>query len=363
MVRHDALRPLVSHRGSRCVTLTLPTAVRGKETREGPIRLKNLVREVAEVLDRDSELDREILAWLEAFEDDHEFWQHQREGLLLLAGEGVREAWKLPMVVPEAARVDRRFHLKSAIRLANSPSFEVLAFSRGSVRLLSCDASHVDVVEVPGLTESLSEFMQLDEDPGAVEHREDGVDDRRTEDLKRYARAVAKRIDRRRLAMNAPPTLFLAATERDAAAYRNHSRDPRIDPVTIEGNHDRSDPESLRAAAWEHREGGWERDQAAARDRGLQAIASDRGSDSLPRVLAAAHQGLVHAIFAASDVAVPGHYSVGANAVLRTDPDTPMEGDLVDEAACVSLLYGADVHVVPKEHLPSGNAVAAQFRS
>ena len=37
--------------------------------------------------------------------------------------------------------------------------------------------------------------------------------------------------------------------------------------------------------------------------------------------------------------------------------------DLVDEAACVSLLYGADVHIVPKEHLPSGDAVAAQFRS
>jgi hypothetical protein len=375
MVDHQRLRELIAHRENPSITIMLPTAVRGRETLEGSIRLKNLAKEAASCLDPENDAHADLLRWIDERVRDADFWQHQREGLMLLASPTVREEWRLPMELPEAVYVERRFHLKHAIRMANSPTFEVLAFSRGRVRLLRCDASHVDVVEVPGLTESLAEFMQFDEHEESRQHHSSGrgktattyhgqgaSDDRHTEDLERFAKAVAKRIDQRRAAMVSPPTLILAATTRDAAAYRAASRDPGLDPELIEGNHDRAEPEALRAAAMEHSAAARRRRQAGARDRVLQAISADAGSTELLRVLAAAHQGLVHTLFAAVDVDQPGHFNVAESAVLRTGVGTPERGDLVDEAVCMALLHGADVYVVPKEALPAGDAVAAQFR-
>ncbi|MEM9802823.1 MAG: hypothetical protein AAGA20_21035 [Planctomycetota bacterium] len=381
MVDHQHLRELLGIREHPCVTITLPTAVRGPETLEGSIRLKNVLREVAACIGEDGEAERDILRWLGERVDDADYWQHQREGLMLLASPSVREEWRFPTTLPENVRIERRFHLKYAIRLANSPTFEVLAFSRGSVRLLRCDSSHVDVIEVPGLTTSLAEFTQYDEHQDSLQHHSTGStagksrrapvthhghgsnEERHTEDLERFAKAVAKRIDQRRASMMSPPPLLLAATTRDAAAYRNASRDPRLEPGTIEGNHDRTEPETLRAAVWEHAAEARLQRQAAARERVVQAINSDAGSTTLTRVLAAAHQGLVHTLFAAHDADQRGHFNVAESAVLRTGIGTPEAGDLVDEAACMALQYGADVYVVAKDDLPAGDSVAAQFRS
>ena len=85
------LKGLVENREGTCVSIFMPTHRKGPETQQGPIRLKNLLREAEQQL---VELEvrpakaREWLAPAAALLEDFNFWQYQSDGLasLLLKG-------------------------------------------------------------------------------------------------------------------------------------------------------------------------------------------------------------------------------------------------------------------------------------
>lgn len=391
MVNHDRLRKLLAHRGEPSITLTLPVASNGPETWHGATRLKNQVSALEKKLPADAPERSEILEWLQARVDDREFWMHQRRGLMLLAAPGVREEWRLPFDVPESLHVADRFHLKHAIHTANSPSFELLAFSQGAVRLFACDASHHREIELKDAPESLEHFLRFHEfsqemqshsvthagrpgggpgngsaggsRPSQAYHASDGTSERRHDDLDRYAREVAQVVDRRRAGLTKAPWLILAGPERDLAAYRNGSHDPRICEHMIKGNFDRADPADLRGAGWEIAKTYWTQDHADARE-GLEAgLAQGVATENLTGVLNAAHQGRVSMLFVARDQEVRGTFDP-MKGKAQLDPNVASEAsDLLDEAACVALLHGADVHVVAGTEMPNGSDVAALIRS
>lgn len=376
MVNQDRLSELITHRDDPCITITMPTAVKGPETQQGRIRLKNLVREAFDAVQDDQETS--LRAWFESFIGDDEFWEHQRHGLMLLGSPNMREVWRMPFELPAEAHVADRFRLKHAIHVANSPAFELVAFSRGQVRVFGCDASHVEELEVDGLTKSFDDFMRFDDmeeqlqyhatsSPGAsgtgrpdiTHHGHGGGDDRRTADLERYATAVAKRMDERRARMKKPPMLVIAATTRDEAAYRSASEDRRLCEESIEGNHDRSTPDELREKGWEIAKERWQKEHDAARERIQVAMGADRSTATLNGVLAAAYQGRIDTLFAAVDVRRPGTFDPKTSKMTVSKEEGPRAGDLIDEAACVAMLHGADVHVVSSSSVPGDEGLVA----
>jgi len=381
MVNHERLDELLAHRSEPCVTVTLPTAVAGPETQQGPIRLKNLIRRAADALGDSESVGRDVLHWMTGFLDDDDFWQHQREGLMLLGSAEHREVWRMPFELPETVHVGDRFHLKHAIHVANSPHFEVLAFSRGAVRMFACDASYTDEIELEDVPASLEEFLRYDDfesqlqahaskrstsgdrRPEITHHGHGGTDDRHNLDLDRFATAVAKAIDRHRARRKDAPTLVLCATTRDAAAYRNASSDPRLAEGTVEGNHDRTEPDRLRELAWPIVEDRWKRRRNDARERVAVAGGHGKATNTLNGVLSAAHQGRVDTLFVAADVERHGSYDPISTLATVTPEAAPTTPDLLDEAACVARLHGADVYVVPHEEMPEGEVVAAALRS
>ena len=62
--------------------------------------------------------------------DDHDFWQHQTEGLGLLCGEDRCDFYHLPFAPPEGVHIGRRFHIKPLLEAAQrNRRFYVLALS------------------------------------------------------------------------------------------------------------------------------------------------------------------------------------------------------------------------------------------
>ena len=90
------------------VSIFLPTHVRGAETRQAPIRLKNLAAEARDRLLmaglQRAEADK-LLAPALALVEDYEFWQHGNQGLALFLGDGEARRHSFGMVSNAFIRV------------------------------------------------------------------------------------------------------------------------------------------------------------------------------------------------------------------------------------------------------------------
>jgi hypothetical protein len=122
-----------------CVSILLPTHRHGPETRQGPIRLRNLTDRAAAEL-RDAGVgDDDIDTWLAPVRgliDDQPYWQHQADGLALFAAPGRVSRWRLPAPMPEEVTVAASFRLRPLLPFrSDHDRFVILALSQGSIRL------------------------------------------------------------------------------------------------------------------------------------------------------------------------------------------------------------------------------------
>src|SRR5688572_15123206 len=110
------IEPLLRTSGGPCVSIFLPTFRAGGERVQNPIRLKNVVRDVAERLEgdwgmRSPDADK-LLEPIKRLVDDNSFWLHQSDGLVLFRSPDLFKSFQLPVQLNELAVVENRFHLK-----------------------------------------------------------------------------------------------------------------------------------------------------------------------------------------------------------------------------------------------------------
>jgi len=122
LLREDFESLLADH-GGPCVSLFLPTFRAGVETRQGPIRLRSLLREAQERLLGHGLLPAEIGALLAPAKDlvgDVQFWQHgQGDGVAIFCSADFFHAYPLPIQVRERVVVGRRFAIKPLLPLTS----------------------------------------------------------------------------------------------------------------------------------------------------------------------------------------------------------------------------------------------------
>ena len=97
------------------VSIFLPTQIRGREIRQAPIRLKNLMGEALDGL-LSAGLSRAeadaFLAPAAALVNDYGFWQHQDQGLALFLDGGEARLHQVPFPLPERVVVGPGFHVR-----------------------------------------------------------------------------------------------------------------------------------------------------------------------------------------------------------------------------------------------------------
>src|SRR5690348_70579 len=120
MFSRSDLDELVALDAQPAISLYLPTHVAGREIRQDPIRLKNLLSAAAERLSatrRRPEIE-ELLEPAGSLVGDEEFWRHQRQGLAVFLAAGFARIHKLPVPVPEEAFVADHFPYQAAASAA-----------------------------------------------------------------------------------------------------------------------------------------------------------------------------------------------------------------------------------------------------
>lgn len=391
------IEPLLRTAGGPCVSIFLPTFRAGGERQQNPIRLKNVVRDVAERLEKDwgmrgPDADK-LLEPVKQLVDDNAFWLHQGDGLALFLSSDVFKSFRLPVKVNELAVVEKRFHLKPLLPLLSGDGdghFYILSLSRKNIRLLSASRFHVEEIDLDSrgvptsFAEALGDLKQVQMQASTsskTPHRfsmgprggpmfsahatgEPNLDAELRNYFERFDDALGKiDVDRK-----APVVLagveYLLPIYRDAATtFQNICED------ALRGNMEGEKAEDLHAAAWEIVEPHFLQERRKAAERFGDLTASGRSSTDLKEVLPAAHDGRVDSLFVPRGVRVWGSYEGGEKRRIKLQnggqgEDGPRSGneDLLDLAAVQTYLNGGRVFVVDQQEVPEGKQLAAVFR-
>lgn len=383
VLTHDDVERLIRQSGRYCVSVYMPTPRTGSETLEGPIHLKNLLRDVEDrLLARGMRAPtvREFLEPARALVSDRPFWQHLGDGLAVFLSPDGLHVFRVPRRFEPLVVVAERFLIAPLLPLdAGGEKFFVLALSQNAVRLL--EASHYDVrtVETGAMPTDLAEALKYDDPdaqfqyhtaspaPGPLGGRGpmighgSGVHAIKL-DLERFFRKVDAGLAVRLHDEHAP--LVLAGVDYLLPIYRGVSTYPHLVDAVLEGNPDGLSAEELHRRAWPLV---WPlfstaREEAASRCRELLAKGDGRAAGSVEAIMPAADSGRVATLFVADDVHLWGTYDPATRTTQVHLDEQPGDDELIDLAAARTLLNRGIVYTVRREEVPGGRPAAAVLR-
>jgi len=380
----EAFGRLAQTTGPWCVSLLMPTHPTGRESRQDPIRFRNLLKEAEDGLiarGRRAADAREQLAPLRRLVDDPTFWAHQDEGLAAYCTPQRTSLYGVPFSLPERLIVGRRCYLVPLVPVVSEDArFYVLALSPKQVRLLEGTRHSARELDLGGwptdfaeLAGHIEEQSQLQfhtgappvgerGDRAAMFHGHPAGDESsvRKQRLLEYCRLVDERVQGVVGAGRAP--LVLACEERLAAIYREASDYPYVVERPVAGNPDAIRPDELCRRAWEivRPEVDEARDDALSRYH--QAAASGLAAQGLAAVLPAAHEGRIDTLLVADAAECWGRYDFDERRLDLHDRPAPGDEELLNRAAVVSYTRGAKVYAWPRNPLPDDESVVAVLR-
>lgn len=384
MFTQTDLTDLIDSAPSVAVSIYLPTQTHGRETRQNPIMLKNLLVQARSRLEQSglpgSDSDA-VLAPAAALVDDYDFWQHQDHGLVLFLSDGTMRSHKLPVPVPEMAVVGPRFHITPLLGLQErGASFVILTMTADATQLWHATRFAIEAMPVEGLPDSI-EALDIEEDYEAPvqshgfgrpntggqnmpktqvygDSPEEWRKARLVEFTRRAGTAIAARLSGDKL-----PVVVVA----DAAMGGHARNDEALSPLVagfVEVNPATLDPSALHAAAWQVMEPRYRQTRDAALERfdmlaGSAAATACADPDGL---VDAAQAGRVDHLFLAEDAALrrPSGQDE-ASAVDEADAGQ-VAVDLIERAAQMTLQGGGTVWLVDKARLPEGRSMVATLR-
>lgn len=377
LITHDDLGELARLDEGTHVSLFMPTHRAGPETRQDPIRFRNLLGRARALLTEQEGLSTSeadgLLADARPLRDDQDFWQYQADGLALYAAPGLTRTFRVPLNLAEDVSVGPRFRLRPLLPLlADDGHFLVLALSQNEVRLHEGTRFTIAELDPGPMPTNMAEALAHEDREAELQvradgqagmfhgHGEGGEIDKQA--LERYFRAVDRGlIDRIGSGRRTP--LVLAGVSYYLPIYASVTGHPVLVEPAVAGNPEESSPQELHAAAWEVVAPRFEAARHAAVESWQEAEGTGATSTEVATVVQAALDGRVDTLFLADSPPVWGRV-VGEAPPTVDVHDTHQAGDvdLLDLAASEALLTGGAVYTGDTVPSGDGHRVAARFR-
>lgn len=364
------LREVALARPGPCVSMFLPTHRGGPQTRQDPIRLKNLLDEASARL-ASSSLDArqrdELLAPCRALLDDGEFWRYLADGLALYCAPGFYRRFRVPLPLTEEVAVGISFRIRPLLPLLVADGhFFVLALSQNEVKLYEATRSTIAELPSGAIPASMADAL-AHEDPErqlqfhsgggqtAQFHGHGAGDEIDKAALERFFRAVDHGVANV-LGDDRQP-LVLAAVAYYAPIYRAISRHPHLLEGGVEGNPEHRGPIDLHAEAWLLAEPVLAATRAQALDR-LREAPTARVATAIADVVSAAREGRVDTLLVTPGPPAWGRVDPNTGAVTLTDRPANDTEDIVDRAVADTLLSSGTPFLVDPNELQQTSVTA-----
>ncbi|MDD3581859.1 MAG: hypothetical protein PHW74_12665 [Desulfobacca sp.] len=376
----NELSILTEAREGPCVSIFMPTHRIPSETSQDRIRLKNLLRQAQEALQKYGLRASEAQALLEPAEPlltQLPFWQRQKDGLAMFLAPQFYRYYLLPAPLEELLVVTDRFHLKPLLLLlSGDEGFYILALSQNQVRVLQGSRFRVSEIDLAEMPQSLAEALKYDEqekqlqfhtgapkagaDRAAIFHGHGvGTDDAKDRIL-RYFRQIDKGLQE--LLRNQQAPLVLAGVDYLLPIYQEVNSYGNLIDQGIIGNPEGLSAEELHAQAWALVKPYFEQSQHQAAAKYQQLAGTGKTSKQIREIVPAAYHGRIETLFVAVGKQQWGTFDPQGHAVAVHPEPEPGDQDLLDLAALHTLLKGGSVFAVKPENVPDGSLLAAVFR-
>jgi hypothetical protein len=375
-----SLTEITNFHGRPCLSLYQPTHRSHPENQQDSIRFRHLVKELEVSLQQQytSDIVQTMLKPFEAIAQDHEFWNHNLDGLAVLGASGIFRVFKLQKTMAELAVVADSFHTKPLRqRLQSDGRYQVLALSLNKVQLFEGNRDKLDAVAlVPSVplainatqgNERIEQHSTVSSYGGIggghmdMHHGQGSKKDVIDDNAERFFRAVDKAVLEYHSNLSDLP-LMLAALPEHHHLFREISHNPylmasgvMIDPQSLTHN-------ELQQRTWNVISPQIEAQQTKWSDAYSAAAAKGLGSENLSDVTHAAVSGRVATLLIESERQVGGRIDVSTGRIDHSELDNPRVDDVLDDLGALVEKMGGQVHVLPADRMPCRTGVAASFR-
>jgi len=373
-------RNLTEDKTGLCITIYMPTYLRGGDSQQNPVRLKNLLQQAENQLSDGWMRPADARRLLDPARDllaDSVFWEGRGRGLAMFLSTEQRTHFRLAQEFEELVVVNRRFHLKPLLSLLNSNDrFLILALSQNNTRLFEATRYAIERFEVEGVPTSMEKalnYTSVDRGSqthsatrgnqgkqGAVFHGQGGEPESHKEDLAQYFRLVDQSLRPTLNTRNLP--LLLAGVEYLLPIYREVNSYPHLAEVELRGNFEHEPAAKLLEKAWSVMGPSFEakREQVAARYR--QLAGTGKTSDNIENTLPAAYDGRVDTIFVDESAHQWGVYAKDSRFIEVHKEFQQGDDDLLDLAAVETLSHKGSVYALNRDAMPADKPIVALLR-
>ncbi|MBK5268543.1 MAG: hypothetical protein JJE47_14030 [Acidimicrobiia bacterium] len=358
-----------------CVSMFMPTHRSGRETLQGPIRLRNLINSARGELsgfDVAETVIEAILAPLESLVDDHGFWQHTADGLALFSSTGRFERYRVALSLTEEVVVAASFRVRPVLSVVSrDESFFVLSLSQNEVQLFEATSSTITKLDLGSAATSMDEALTL-EDPerqlqshstggGGVEFHGHGAGAELDKTaIQRFLRAVDRGVCERLGDAHEP--LVLACVDYYLPLFQAVTRYPNVFDTAVTGNPEHRSPTELHADALRLIESPTGGEGHPGIDRYRAAVGAGKTVSAIVDLVTRAREGRIATLLVTDVAPVWGRVAPDTGTVSTSQRASIEDEDLIDRAVFDTLAKGGEVFVTDVATLGTATGVAATLR-
>ncbi len=370
------IQELATQDNSPCISIYMPAEKAGSQTRENPIRFKNLLsaaeKEIAQKWSNSDITDS--LATAKSYLDNYDFWQNQDCGLAFLINSKELKYYRLPYSFEELSVVSDRFYLQPLVKFASSDrQFYLLALSQNKVQLFLGDRSNIKELDLPhSVPPSLAEALKYDDPEKQTQYHSGGsggspiyhgqgvgTTDNKDE-IKRFFQQIDEGLQSAFDQENTP--LILAGVEYLLPIYQETNSYSNLISTGVIGNPENVSPEDLHKQAWEIISNNSTTEKQAAIDEYGRLSNTQETTYKLEEIISAAMNGQIDTLFIVDNVRQWGSFDRDRNLVEIHSEVTNESVDLFDLAAVNTYTQGGKVYQIEPDRVPEKQSMMAILR-
>lgn len=374
MVSERTIRELINQKGNNLVTITLPTHEKGEESKQDPIRFKNLLSEAEKKLEERAKKNGYAESFLKPAKellDTPMFWSHQKKGLAVYMTEDSFETYKLPYSVEGQVFVNDHFLITPLLPMTSMDgTFTILAASRKNVRLLRCSRNSVHDITPDSIDTSVADYLEVDPQKqlqfhsGAVGQKAMYFGHNANEEdkmvvVEAFYREIEKEITR--VVKNTNDPLILVGLVENSSLYEKLNSYNRLVDEKVNYNPDDLSDKELRDKGWEVVKHYLLADMYKSLDK-FSEYGDNRVSNNLAEIIESTVMGKSDAIFISRGETKWGRYDEENHTVHYSSSPNSDDVELLNWLSIKGYKTGSKVYVLPKEEMPIRSTVAAEFR-
>lgn len=373
MVSDKTIQNLINQKGSQFITITLPTHKKGEETKQDPIRFKNLLNHVESTLKEKGWKDAELAKLLEqprSLLEKPMFWSHSEKGLAVYISDDLFEVYKLPYKVDESVYINDHFLITPILPMTSMDgSYCVLAVSRQNARLLRCNRENLEDITPKDAPQSVDDYLEIDPEKqlqfhtgaagqSAVFFGHNSSEEDKMVVVEQYFRELEKELTPV-LRKFKEPLVVVGLAENTTLYKKINDYEYLIE--SVEYNPDPLSEKDLQEKGWKVIKDHFLKEMYQSLE-SFSEKQSDRVSNNLGEIAEATVMGKSRAIFISRGEKKWGIYDSENNTVHYSNQPNGHDIELLNWLSITAHKTGSKVYILPKEEMPMRSTVAAEYR-